>query len=119
MRDERKTNTSAATHASYVADTYWRYVEEVTDDYLRRMNVADVHAHLARKQDELATTFIRCPNWAAERLPALALVALRLEFARSLGLTPVTAFSPDTSPERGRAATRSRTRSAAFTGAKR
>ncbi len=34
MRDERKTNTPAATPASYVADTYWRYIEEVTDDCL-------------------------------------------------------------------------------------
>ena len=72
-----------------------RFVEDDVDDYLARLDAAALNAHLARKHDELATTFVRCPAWAAERLPALAMAALRLELGRSLPLKSFTPFRRD------------------------
>jgi len=72
-----------------------RHVEDAVDNCLARMDAAALNARLARKQDELATTFVRCPAWAAERLPALAMAALRLELGRSLPLKSFTPFRRD------------------------
>src|ERR1700680_2635104 len=71
---------------------YRRQVEDAVDDCLARMDAATLNARLARKHDELATTFVRCPAWAVERLPALAMAALRLELGRSLPLKSFTPF---------------------------
>jgi hypothetical protein len=82
----------AAPEKHQASDRDRRHVEDAVDDWLARMDAAALNARLARKQDELATTFVRCPAWAAERLPALAMAALRLELGRSLLLksfTPV------------------------------
>jgi hypothetical protein len=68
------------------SDRYCRHVEDAVDDCLARMDAATLNARLARKHDELATTFVRCPAWAVERLPAFAMAALRLELGRSLSL---------------------------------
>jgi hypothetical protein len=77
------------------SDRYRRHVEDAVDDCLARMDAATLNARLARKHDELATTFVRCPAWAAERLPALAMAALRLELGRSLPLKSFTPFRRD------------------------
>jgi hypothetical protein len=82
------------------SDRYCRQVEDAVDDCLARMDAATLNARLARKQHELATTFVRCPAWAVERLPALAMAALRLELGRSLPLKSFTPFRRD--PQRRR-----------------
>ena len=86
-RDRPVKASRAAPEALQVSDSDLSYVEGAIDDCLARMDADAIKARLARKQDELATTFVRCPAWAAERLPALAMAALRLELERSLPLT--------------------------------
>ena len=96
MRRERRVKgPHAAPETPHTSDSYRRYVEDAVDDCLARLDAATLNARLARKQDELATTFVRCPAWAAERLPALALAALRLELRRSLPLKSFTTFRRD------------------------
>src|ERR1700687_2283449 len=82
------------------SDRYCRHVEDAVDDCLARMDAAILNARLARKHDELATHFVRCPTWAVERLPALAMAALRLELGRSLPMKSFTPFRRD--PQRRR-----------------
>jgi hypothetical protein len=76
-----------------VAEGYDRYVERAVDSRLARMDTDEMTAHLARKQSELSATFVLCPKWAARRLPAWALSALRVELARSLALMSHRMFS--------------------------
>jgi hypothetical protein len=90
----------AAPETHQASDRDRRHIEDAVDDWLARMDAAALNARLARKQDELATTFVRCPGWVAERLPALAMAALRLELGRSLPLRSFTPFRRD--PQRRR-----------------
>jgi hypothetical protein len=85
----------AAPETHQASDRDRRHIEDAVDDWLARMDAATLNACIARKQDELATTFVHCPAWAAERLPALALAALRLELRRSLPLKSFTTFRRD------------------------
>ena len=100
-RECRVKGSRAAPETFQAFDRDRRYVEDAVDDCLTRMDAAALNAHLARKHDELATTFVRCPAWAVERLPALAMAALRLELGRSLSLKPFTPFRRD-APRRRR-----------------
>jgi hypothetical protein len=54
----------------------------------RRNDPGSVSARLARKHQELARTFVRCPPWAVQRLPMLARLALRLERGRTVNTSP-------------------------------
>src|ERR1700722_17552340 len=94
-REGRVKRSRAVPKTLQTSDRDCRYVEDAVDDCLARLDAAVLNARLARKHDELATTFVRCPAWAAERLPALAMAALRLELGRSLSLTSLTPFRRD------------------------
>ena len=100
-RECRMKGPHAAPGTPPPSDRYRRHVEDAVDDCLARMDAATLNARLARKHDELATTFVRCPAWAAEQLPALAMAALRLELGRSLSLKSSTTLRRD-SPRRRR-----------------
>ena len=66
-----------------VADADDWHIEDAIDGYLAHMDAAAMEAHLVRKRAELTSTFVRCPAWAVDLLPALAMTAFRLELARS------------------------------------
>jgi hypothetical protein len=101
-RECRVKGSRAAPETFQAFDRDRRSVEDAVDDCLTRMNAAALNAHLVRKHDELATTFVRCPAWAAERLPALAMAALRLELGRSLSLKSFTTLRRDSQRRRRR-----------------
>src|SRR5713101_3007019 len=94
-RECRMRGPRAAPETLQAPDRFRRHVEDAVDDCLARMDAATLNARLARKQDEFATTFVRCPAWAVERLPALAMAALRLELGRSLSMKSFTTFRRD------------------------
>ena len=88
MRSTRRVSASGATGDAFHVDAGDQHsIERAVDDRLARMNAAEVFAHIARKQHELAATFVLCPAWAAGARKFAspgALTALRLELARRL-----------------------------------